>query len=389
MLEIQTLLRSGKTPEEVCTPRGINFKELDGKVLFSYDMIDSYKFKEDPVVKESRGLILYKSDWSIACYPFRRFMNMGETGADVFPEDLSGCQVLEKIDGSMLSLWHDKTSNNWVVSTRGMIYAEGQVNSCSTKTFSQLFWEGASNGTGLRLMLEKDLLNKHCTYVFELTSPENRIVTPYKETKITLLTIRNNQTFFECGREELITMSRAIGCDLVKIVPLIDWESLLKMDVSPTYEGYVVLMETLGTSHRRVKVKNPAYLAIHRLASAISEKGFLELIKLGKHDDFLAIYPEYKEHVQKLLDGLSKIEYTIKTDWLEMPKYSLSKDYKANRKEFAAKAHTTLFPNVLFLIYDDETKLKDLKGFILGAKTEVLLDMIHKVNSSLPVESKQ
>lgn len=381
MLKLQEALRSGKTPEEICVPLGINFKELEGKVIFSYDMIDSYKFKGDPIVKECRGLILYKDNWDIASYGFSRFFNMGEGGSDKLPEDLKGCMVLEKLDGTMINLWFDRTSGNWACSTRNMIYAEGPVNNCSTKTFAQLFWDGMENGTKLIDLLRKDLVNKKNTYVFELMSPENRIVTPYRDTSIALLTIRNKETLDEDVREDVVITARIFECKIVVGVPMTSWAEVLDMaPLDPTFEGYVVVQEQKSGSHLRVKCKNPAYLALSKMVSSISERGFLEVVKLGKVDDTLAYFPEHTGHIMKIVDGLKKVEEMVRADWAEMPPLNLSLESKKNRKEFAIAAYKKKFPNILFALLDNKTCLYNLKDYLIGLKDNTLLEMIHAVS---------
>jgi hypothetical protein len=261
-----------------------------------------------------------------------------------------------------------------------MVYAEGPVNNCSTKTFSQLFVVGMNNGTNLPNLLGKGLVNKKNTYVFELMSPENRIVTRYVDTSIALLTIRNKETLDEEVREDVEITANIFGCKLVEAVPLSSWEAVLDMEaLDPTFEGYVVVKEQASGSHLRVKCKNPRYLAISKMVSSVSEKGFLEVIKLGNVDETLAYFPEYKGHIQKLLDGLDKVEYTIRNDWAKMPQLNLSQEAKKNRKEFAIAAYKTKFPNMLFALYDNKTCLYNLKTYLIELRDDTLLDMIHQV----------
>ncbi len=380
MLEIQKRLLAGETPDSICTPLGINWKEENGEVLFSYDQIEAFKHKNSPVVRESRGLILNRSDWSVASYGFNRFFNKNEPGADELPEDLAGCYVTEKLDGSYIALRWSKALNSWQVSTRNMLRAEGTVNDLSNKTFAQLFWEGADK-TKIPHLIESDLLPHGNTFIFELTSIENRIVTRYLETKITLITIRDTTSLAEFSRKNVKVVANVMNVDLVNIVPLSDWKTLLDMEKQDnTFEGYVVVKEVDFGSHLRVKVKNPAYLRIARLVSSHSQRAFMELIKRAEHEEWLSYYPEYKEHVQKLLDGLHDIEYTTKEDWARL---GGGNDFIGDIKAFALQALKCKFPSLLFTLKDGKVKVGDLPKYIAGLRTDTILDMIERAGKDV------
>jgi len=372
MLNIQKELRSGKTISEICDPMGIAHKEQDGKVILTYDMIESFKFRDHPIVKECRGLILYTDNWDIACYPFERFFNMGEGYADKLPEDLEGCLVLEKLDGSLLSLWWDRVKSTWSVSTRKMMYAEGNVNDLTDKTFAQLFTE-AMQKTNIENLIRLQLLDRGVTYCFELTSPLNRIVTRYESLNITLLTARDHQTLHEFPRIALSELSKYLEVSLVKAIPMSNWEEILKMDVDPMFEGYVIIKEQLGGSHLRVKVKNPSYLAISKITSSHSKRAFMELIQGNKQDDFLGYFPEYTDTITGLVAGLIKVDETVRKDWNELMGIE-------NQKEFALEAVKRKFPSILFHLKKNFVCLYGLRDYMVGLKTDSLLEMVEKMS---------
>jgi hypothetical protein len=373
MLHIQSELKSGKTIPEVCDPLGIKYTIKDGKAIFTYDQIESPK--THPVVRECRGLVLYTNNFDVAAFPFERFFNYGESGADVFPGDLSRCLVLPKLDGSMCNLWWDRKTDEWHVSTRSMLYAEGSVNNLTDKTFADLFREAFSK-TRLKdptnLFISTLSEAAITTFTFELTSPLNRIVTPYKELNITLLTTRrNDEDLSENSLEKTRRWAEQIGCDVLKPVPITDWQELLKMQgLAATDEGFVVVRESKQGSHKRVKVKNPAYLAISRLVSSISERAFMELIQQNGQDEYLVYYPEHREYVDKLLRGLSKMQSIIKNDWLEL--YNIE-----DRKTFALEAQKRMFPSILFSMRDK--RITNLSIDLLLLRTDNLLDMVRRV----------
>ncbi|VVB50658.1 RNA ligase [uncultured archaeon] len=375
VLEIQKLLRSGQTPEQICEPLGIEVRRKDGKVLFSYDQIESHKFKAHPVVKECRGLILYEDNWDICSMAFSRFLNYGEDGADPLPEDLSGCYVLEKVDGTMVSMYWDRNDKNWHCATRSMIDAEGTVNNLDLGTFAALFWNALST---TKFDDVKGTLKWGRTYVFELTSPYNRVVTYYPETSATLLMVRHNADAMECARGEVEKIAEYLGCAVVKAVKATDFAALLKMQkedgsqLDPEFEGYVIVKEDVP-SHKRNKLKNPAYLALHRVATSVSERNLLELVKMGVHDDFLGRFPEWKPSIDKMVQGLVNMDRIIRLDWQRLC-------HIEDRKTFAIEACKCRFPSFLFALKNNKVCLYTLKQSIIDMRTDALLDSIEKAN---------
>ena len=371
MLHVQSYLKEfpHRGPETLKEELGIEYRRKDGKVIFNYSQFDSPK--SHPIVKECRGLILYDNSWDICCHPFERFFNYGESGADVIT-DLSKALVLPKLDGTMCNLYWDRNDTRWHVSTRSMIDAEGPVGdeNLNLGPFVDLFWEGA-NYTCLSSAINRNGLATDVTFTFELTSPLNRIVTRYDRTKVTLLTGRNIGTGREYSLAELNMIGKNLGVEVIKPVKFTDWEDLLKMQgLDDTDEGYVVLKESHEGSHKRVKVKNPAYLSIARLCEHPSEKHFMELIQRGSADEFLAYYPEYKDHIEKLQVGLKALSNRLKEDYLSI-------QHLKDRKAFAQQAVTKMFPGWMFQMYDG--RVTTLSTDLLLLKANELLEMIHRV----------
>lgn len=374
MLHIQSELLAGKTIPEICLPLGIKYTQKDGKVILTYDQIESPKTHS--IVRECRGLILYTDNWDVACCSFERFFNYGETGADMLPDSLGDCLVLPKLDGTMVNLWFDRTDKTWKVATRSMMYAEGNVGTLTDHTFAQLFWEAAEK-TKFASHVHLEAISESgtpVTFTFELTSPLNRIVTPYTETSITLLNSRNNRTLQEASNYSLIRVARLMHCNVIQPVHMTDWKELVKMErLAKTDEGFVVVRESREGSHKRVKVKNPAYLAISRLVSAPTERNFLSIIQRGEVDEVLTYYPEYKTYVDTLVTGMKKLAEIVKNDYIDLCKIE-------SRKEFALEAVKRRFPSLLFQMRDG--KITNLSIDLLLLRTDALLEMIHHATTN-------
>lgn len=274
-------------------PYFLDVKEEDGFTLLKYNQIKS-DFSQD-IVKECRGIIL-DSNNKIVCWAFSKFFNYGETYADVI--DWSSARVQEKIDGSIMKLWYDK-NGCWRLSTNGSIDAyttELNMNelikmNCPFTTFGQLF-EAAKNFKDLDL----NTLNQNYTYMFELVSPYNKVVIAYPEIIINHIGTRNNIT----GEE----LDIDIGIRKPKEYPIHTLEDCITAasELPADQEGYVVV----DKYWKRVKVKNPIYLQLHRMVSnnQLKLKDILQMIFENEQEEFLNYFPEYKPAFENIENKL-------------------------------------------------------------------------------------
>lgn len=262
-------------------PYFLKISRDSGFILFKYDTIHS-DFSLD-IVKEARGLILKEDTFEIVCYPFTKFFNVDEENADQI--DWNTAQVQEKIDGSLMKVWY--YDGRWRISTNGMIDAFKAPLSTDVfcKTFGELFME--TFDTDYFSVMDKD-----CTYMFELVSPYNKIVVAYPTIDIYHIGTRNNKT----GKEEIVNM----GIKHPKVYPMTTEEQVKNAASKLPYneEGYVVV----DKDFHRVKIKSPAYVKAHRAitSKALNTRNILETIIEGEDKEFLSYFPEYKPLFNKV-----------------------------------------------------------------------------------------
>jgi hypothetical protein len=224
---------------------------------------------------------------------FDRFYNVGEYIKDKdFP--ISKSIIQEKIDGSLLSTYHD--GDKWCVSTRKMAFAEGTLP--IGITFRQLFDKTIEN---TKVM---DVLNSYTnalyfTWVFEITSPENRVVTPYNERSVALIGARHLQTLKEMSSNDLDDFAKVMQVRRPKTFECNSIAELQKKaeELNIMDEGFVLVVEQDG-SHWRLKCKNPKYVAIAHMRDNgnISPKRIMSLILTNEHPEYLSYFPEDKEY---------------------------------------------------------------------------------------------
>ena len=298
-------------------PYFLEIKEDEGYTLLKYNQIKS-DFSQ-PIVQECRGIIL-DSNNKIVCWPFDKFFNFGEPNAAEI--DWSSARVQEKLDGSILKLWYDGC---WRLSTNGTIDAyktELNMNellkvNCSFTTFGQLF-EAAKNYKDIDL----NALNPNYTYMFELVSPYNKVVISYPEIILNHIGTRNNIT----GEE----LNVDIGIRKPKEYPIHSLEDCVRCasELTADEEGYVVV----DKYWRRIKVKNPVYLQLHRMVSnnQLKIKDILHMLFENEQEEFLTYFPEYRiafEEVKASLDHMKERLLQNRIQLFHFTTYVTRKDF--------------------------------------------------------------
>lgn len=276
-------------------PYSLIIKENDAYMLLKYNQLESDFSKK--IVRECRGIILDKSSLKVVAFPFKKFFNYGQEEADKI--NWQEARVLDKIDGSLISLWYDRGKWHW--STSGNIDASKTEFSmsdltklkCPVKTWQELI-EYADNYKDIQW----DQLDKNCTYMFELVSPYTKVIIPYPYTRLHHLATRNNITYKE--EEQDIGVCKPYSYPLNTLEDCISAAEHL----SKEYEGFVVV----DKNYHRVKIKNPTYLMMHKMANngQITLKSVLALIKANDYEEFLSYFPEYTpifDVVREILEG--------------------------------------------------------------------------------------
>ena len=316
------------------------------------------------IVQECRGIILRKSDLKVVCFPFTKFFNYHEPNAANI--DWDGARVLDKIDGSLTKLWFDK--GHWHWSTNGNIDAdktEFAINDlsqmyCPYKTFGELIRTAVNYKD-----LDFNNLNKNFTYMFELVSPYTKIVIPYSETKLYHLATRDNTTFQELETD--IGVEKPKSYDISTIDDCVVAAEKLSSD----YEGFVVV----DKNYHRIKIKNPKYLMMHRMASnnSLSIKNILEMIKINECSEFLSYFPEYTNAFKIVDQILKKYYFEMAKEYSEFKEQSLF----LSRREIAEKINSNAkWKDYLFgAIYKNET---DVEKYLFEMKGDRLLSLVRE-----------
>ena len=273
-------------------------------VMFKYSQFDS-DFT-NPIVRCCRGSVYYiGDDGTVTPYlmPFFKFNNYGENSAD--PIDWKGTlYIWEKIDGSLLKLlkeaggqdlWTTNGSFDLDIEVPELFPAENDENLKPPYTFASLR-DYALRGH------EEEIkgLPEGWVFMFELTSPYNRIIVPYRETKLTLLACRDPQGVEHNPKWAAQAFGMSFATPKLYSFKNID-EVLAYCDSidSNNYEGVVIQDD----NYNRIKVKTEHYRSLFYLKGDehFSNERVFTAIKQGSIDDALAAWPEIRPRTEEII----------------------------------------------------------------------------------------
>ncbi|KNC52024.1 uncharacterized protein AMSG_08277 [Thecamonas trahens ATCC 50062] len=227
-------------------------------------------------------------------------LNAGEPdgAAEAAAFDWPSARAYTKADGTCMLLYYRASMEAWQVATLGCGdgsnavtrsvadktcgKASGAVEtampaSVSTAgTFADLFWAVFHDVEGYALPDDRSV-----TYVFELTSPRNRVVVVHDTAALELVAMR------ETASGDELRLDAPQGDSAASALATLRSEFV---GVSPLrFEGYVVV----DAAWRRLKVKHPGYVAIHHLDNRFDVRNVTNVIRSGESREFLTYFPDY------------------------------------------------------------------------------------------------
>lgn len=355
---LQDMLRAGANPTDlvskykITVSRGRAFQSLH---CFKYS--DFSPFNE-PVVQECRGVVLDASNnWEVVCRAFDKFFNLTERLAA--PIDWSTATVMEKLDGSLMSMyWYEGA---WRVASSST--PDGNGSAMSGKTFADLFWE-IYNTEAFNLPEDKEQ-----TYIFEMINPDAPIQVRYQKAGLTLLAVRNRNTGrFMSADQAVQDLWPDGGAPLaVKTYAFSSMEDVVKV------AGYLKGLEAEGFvvvdgNWNRVKIKSPDYVALAHARGQFSKTALLGVVLKHETGEVLATHPVLQEEINRIELKIDLLINEIQKDWDRLK-------HIKDRKAFAAEALKSPFYGALFLLQSGQ-----------AASVEDWLHSTYKTQPALLVE---
>lgn len=303
--------------------------------LLNYSLVDSDL--NDKIVRQCRGTcveVLEDGTVNIICAPYLKFFDINDGHADTINWDSPKLKCEEKVDGMLQKMFKYNGRDYWV--TNGGVSNETPLDyeTSEVKNYKELLskcFNAPSVITENDFQLKADWIDKvpdGWTLMFEITSPQNKIICEYSDYKAWFHGARDAEGI-EHAPEEVKKMF-GLPYDIPKRYNLSNREDILaalEKFSGKSQEGFVVVDEENWT---RVKMKCPSYLALKYIRDHDTPEGIWRLCITESHDDF----PELKEKTDKQVEEIKK----FKQEFISTMVYAADvweKDYKKNRKKYA------------------------------------------------------
>lgn len=338
-LKIRNFILSHDNWEELlqAPPYNLTISRDEGYIMFKYSQISS-DFN-DPIVQEARGIIFKESNWECVCHAFNKFGNYGENYVEEL--DWDSVKVLEKIDGSLLKLFHD--NNGWHISTNGTIDAfKANTGNVLYPTFGDLFLNAVPDN----IVAFCSRLDQNKTYMFELVSPYNRVVIPYENIELYYLGERDMTTGQEYFLPDQWDKSPRVFefhnlQDVINAADKLPWDE----------EGYVCV----DKDFRRCKIKSPSYVMAHytRNNNTITRKRLIDVVLNHEIAEFCIYANDYKDLIDEVMQEMVEIETEAE---LLQSTFNLLHLKELSRKEYASYVlmYPKVFHDFLFKNYNQD-----------------------------------
>jgi len=302
--------------------------------------------------KSCRGVVVDFNQKKILAQGYNKFFNLGEAEAPSLRElEAKGeFVVTEKLDGSMILLFWDETTKQFVATTKGSIDSE----------------QGQHATTLIPSSVRDVKLVQSHTLMFELISPKYQIVVPYDkigyEEGLYLIGVRELKSEKIFSPKEVLAFAKEYNLKAYKTYPFASLQAVVEdvKELPYTREGFVVVY-----NDAMVKIKGKEYLRVHRFISTLSDKNLLDVMIAGEDKNVVenigSVPEEYRQDVldtfanfkRKALD-FQKQCYSYFADVVGKIPADTQKIENQKRKAFAA--HVQSIPEeyrgFLFKMYD-------------------------------------
>lgn len=282
------------------------------KNSLNYDIIPTYGLFRSVIVNSNNEVVCFSPPKSITADLFiKKYNSVDET------------LVAEQfVEGTMINVFWDYKNNLWEIATRNNIGGKSSFyKTKNAKTFRDMFFEAVAYSN-----LDLNSLNKNLCYSFVLQHPENRIVVPFKEPQLYLISIYmidNTEPFdIKVGiidKSDFLTIHTNTKIKLPTIYKFNAYSELIEKyaSMNTSYDTLGVVIHNNKTGER-TKIRNPVYEQVKQLRGNQPklQYQYLCLRKEGKVGDFLNFFPEHKTEFSSFRDQIHLFTNTLYLNYI-------------------------------------------------------------------------
>lgn len=321
--------------------------ERPGYIAIDYLYVDRDTFS-DPLLLECRG-VKFDPKGRIIARPFHKFFNLGEKQQEHEIDWSQRHWIAEKLDGSMIHPVMLAADALYLMTRKGNtdVAQQAERKFMHTSNYPRFCFE---------------MLEKGYTPIFEYTSPNNRIVIPYTEHRLTLLALRETIEGGYWWPEDMRIAADKYGIPCAATTCGDATTTLTELaEVRKAFDvaGSVI---RFADGHM-LKVKADDYLMKHRAIDDLaSKKKVLAVVLADAVDDVLPILNEIDRAA--LLEFRDQVNQEI-THNVRQTEAFLERFSGEGRKEYAAAVQEHVnspFQSVAFAAYDGKDPRAHIKN---------------------------
>jgi hypothetical protein len=325
------------------------------------------------------NLIYRSAIWNSEGHPvslsWKKFFNWDEQPELApKPQNIEDCELMEKLDGSTLLVTMYK--GHPIIRTRGSTSLENLDNGDEKSVLMEKY------NTFFDMITQLPTIN--VTFVFEWTTPSNKIVLDYGDEPILWLTgIINHADYSYVSQDHLDVMAETFDFPRPKRWKFETLEDFL--DAMATMKGVEGTCVYFNEGQDIKKVKTEEYLMHHSVKFKLGYKALVEMVFAEAVE-----IDEFKDRIEKRFDyeGLKFVEAMIETiynsiNWAKLQIKSTYCDLMnrnpADRKELAQ------------IVFNTEPEFKEFSGFLfkMYEADDKNLEVVLSENESLRTKFKK
>ncbi|CAL9971097.1 RNA ligase and tail fiber protein attachment cata lyst [Vibrio phage D479] len=313
--------------------------------VFAYH-VAQYEDWLKPSALECRGIMFQIDDDGkmirLVSRPMEKFFNDKENPMTMNIDYKTAVSVMDKVDGSLISTY---------------ITGEGDHQTFGLKSKTSISSDQAIAANRYIKLRENRVLFdfvEDCSFMgitvnMEYTAPNNRIVLEYKEPKLTILNMRDNETGdyvdFDTIPNHILNSLQPWLVDEYDASIAFEDDFVESIKAMVGIEGVIVRTPDIQT-----KIKTSWYVNLHRQKDSVSNpKRLVETVLNNHHDDLYSLFCHDQNTIDRIREFELHVVDKLQRDIANIQRHAAQNRHKS-RKDYAIEGKRVTEPH-LFGVY--------------------------------------